>query len=257
MTIAVITGGNRGLGRATALVLAAAGTDVVFTWRSDEAEAKGVLEELRATGRTAAALHLDVSAPAGFANFTERLREVLARDFDAEGFGQLVNNAGFVRATPFGDIDEADLDALYAVHVKGPVLLTQHLAPLIHDGGRVLNVSTGLTQTLVNPAYSLYAAMKGAVEVWTRYLAKDLGARGIAVNTIAPGATATDFGGGAVRDNEQYQARITATSAMGRVGQPDDIAGAIAALLAPGNGWVTGQRVEASGGQGMGRGVAG
>ena len=140
---------------------------------------------------------------------------------------------------------------------SGPILLTQQLAPMITDGGRVLNVSTGLTRNMVNPAYSVYAAMKGAVEVWTGYLAKDLGARGIAVNVIAPGATATDFAGGQIRDSDAYRSRIVATSAMGRVGEPDDIGGVIAALLSPTAGWMTGQRIEAAGGQGMGRGVAG
>jgi NAD(P)-dependent dehydrogenase (short-subunit alcohol dehydrogenase family) len=257
MTIALITGGNRGLGRAAAVALARTGTDIVFTWRSDEAEAAGVVAELEAIGVRAAALRLDTSAPSTFADFVETLRGTLHERFGAEHLDVLINNAGNSGEKPFGALDEAEIDRLYRVHVLGVMLLTQAVEPLLADGGRVLNVSTGLTQNLVNPVYAVYAAMKGAVEVWTKYLAKDLGARGIAVNIIAPGATATDFGGGAVRDNEGYQTAISATSAMGRVGQPEDIGGAIAALLAPSAAWITGQRIEASGGQGMGRGIRG
>lgn len=257
MTIALITGGNRGLGRASAVALARTGVDIVITWRSHEDEAQAVVADLRSLGRAAAALQLDTSHLETFADFEERLRTTLADTFARDTIDYLVNNAGFSGDTPFGDISAEVLDSLYVVHVKSVVLLTQQLAPLIADGGRVLNVSTGLTQILVNPRYSVYAAMKAAIEVWTRYLAKDLGVRGIAVNVIAPGATATDFAGGLLRDSDQYQAGITSTSALGRVGRADDIGGVVAAILAPDAGWMTGQRIEASGGQGMGRGIEG
>ena len=165
-----------------------------------------------------------------------------------EDVDALVNNAGYAGETVFGSIDRAGIDRLVAVHFTGVVLLTQALAPMVTDGGRILNVSTGLTR-MANPMYSVYAAMKAAIETWTMYLAQELGSRGIAVNAVAPGATATDFGGGAIRDNDQYRAMLLPTVAMGRIGEPSDIGAAIAAILDPRMAWVTGQRIEASGGQ--------
>jgi NAD(P)-dependent dehydrogenase (short-subunit alcohol dehydrogenase family) len=249
--IALVTGGSRGLGRSTALALADTGVDVVVTYLSGEAAAREVVAEIEARGRRAAALRLDVTDLAGFPSFAADLRAVLAA-WDRTTFDVLVHNAGHSGDTPLGATDPAVVDGLFRTHVLPVVLLTQELLPLLADGGRILTVSTGLTQNLANPAYSVYAAMKGAVEVYTRYLAKSLGPRGIAVNVLAPGATATDFAGGQIRDNAEYRARIEASSAMGRVGQPDDIGRAAAAILSEGTGWVTGQRIEASGGQGMG-----
>lgn len=250
--IALITGGSRGLGRASALALAEDGTDVVLTYLHGREQADEVVAELAARGRRAVALQLDTRDDATFAAFAAELRRVLVETWGREQLDVLVHNAGTFAPTPFGATDPGTLDDLFALHVRGPMLLTDHLAPLVADGGHVLTVSSGLTRFFVDPVYAGYAAMKGAVEVWTRYLAVVLGARGIAVNTIAPGATATDFGGGAVRDTPAYQERIAATSAMGRVGQPDDIGRAVAAIVSGRMGWVTGQRIEASGGQAMG-----
>ncbi|HXR45440.1 MAG TPA: SDR family oxidoreductase [Pseudolysinimonas sp.] len=250
--IALITGGSRGLGRASALALADDGVDIVLTYRTGADEAAAVVAELEARGRAATALHLDTTAPATFAAFAAELRGVLRERWQREDVDILLNNAGFAANTPFGGTDRATIDSLVAVHFTGVVLLTQELSPLLANGARLLNVSTGLTQNLVNPAYSVYSAMKGAIEVWSRYLAKELGPRGITVNVIAPGATATDFAGGLIRDSEAYQAGIIASSPLGRVGQPDDIGRAVAAILSPEMAWVTGQRIEASGGQGMG-----
>jgi NAD(P)-dependent dehydrogenase (short-subunit alcohol dehydrogenase family) len=250
--IALITGGSRGLGRASALALAAQDTDIVLTYNSGEDEARAVVAEIEGLGRTAAALQLDTTASDTFPAFAAALRATLAERFGREQLDILMNNAGYAVDTFPGSTTKEQIDSLVSVHVTGPVLLTQELSGLLADGGHVLNVSTGLTQNLVNPGYAVYASMKGAVEVWTRYLAKQLGPRGITVNVVAPGATATDFAGGMIRDNEQYQSAILATVPLGRVGQADDIGAAVAAIVSPGMAWVTGQRIEASGGQGMG-----
>jgi NAD(P)-dependent dehydrogenase (short-subunit alcohol dehydrogenase family) len=166
-------------------------------------------------------------------------------------FDILVNNAGFDRLTPFGQTTVDVIDALYAVHVRGPVLLTELLAPMVRDGGRILFTSSGLTRYAANPAYSVYAAMKGAVEVYTKYAAKVLGARAITVNALAPGATATDFAGGVIRDDADYRAMVTANHASGRVGEPEDIGNAVRAITAEAASWITAQRIEASGGQSL------
>jgi len=168
-----------------------------------------------------------------------------------EQFDILINNAGFDGLTPFGQTDAATIDALYAVHVKGPVLLTELLAPMIRNGGRVLVTSTGLTRYVANPACSVYAVMKGAIEIYAKYAAKALGARAITVNALAPGATATDFAGGRIRDNAAYRAMVTANHAFGRVGEPEDIGGAVRAIVSGSAGWITAQRIEASGGQSL------
>ncbi|OQS41757.1 SDR family NAD(P)-dependent oxidoreductase [Chromobacterium haemolyticum] len=245
--IAVITGGSRGLGKSAALHLARQGMDVVLTYQSRAADAEAVVAEIRALGGKAAALTLDVGQSASFNAFAAKLRQTLTEQWQRADFDFLVNNAGIGIHAAFADTSEAQFDQLMNIQLKGPFFLTQTLLPLIADSGRILNVSTGLTRFAL-PGYAAYAAMKGGVEVLTRYLAKELGPRGIAVNVIAPGAIETDFGGGLVRDNEQVNAHIAAQTALGRVGRPDDIGGAIATLLSDGAAWVNGQRVEASGG---------
>ncbi|WP_156755931.1 SDR family NAD(P)-dependent oxidoreductase [Actinokineospora pegani] len=245
--IALITGGNRGLGRASALALGAAGTDVVITYRSHADEAAEVVAELTAMGRQAAALRLDTTEFGAFAAFARELAGVLAARWGRDTVDALVNNAGAAAVSPLGETSAATVDFLVDVHFKSVVLLTQELLPLLADGGRVLNTSTGLAR-FTGPGYSVYGSVKAAVETYTRYLAQELGPRGIAVNVLAPGPIATDFAGGALRDDEGYRAALAARTAMGRVGSPDDIGGAVAAILAPGAGWVTGQRIEASGG---------
>lgn len=245
--IALITGGSRGLGRNAALRLAAEGVDVVLTYRERRDEADSAVAAIQAAGGQAAALALDLGNSAGFAAFAAELRSLLARQWQREDFDFLVNNAGMGAHAAFADTSEAQFDALMNVHLKGTFFLTQSLLPLLRDGGRIVNISSGLTRFAL-PGYAAYAAMKGALEVLTRYLARELGARGIAVNTLAPGAIETDFGGGAVRDNAALNAQIAGLTALGRVGLPDDIGGAIALLLAPGSGWINAQRIEASGG---------
>lgn len=245
--IALITGGSRGLGRNTALKLAAKGVDVVLTYRDRRDEANSAVAAIRAAGGQAAALALDLGDSTRFAAFVAELRALLVRQWQREDFDFLVNNAGMGAHAAFADTSEAQFDALMNVHLKGTFFLTQALLPLLCDGGCIVNLSSGLTRFAL-PGYAAYAAMKGALEVLTRYLARELGGRGIRVNTLAPGAIETDFGGGAVRDNATLNAQIAGLTALGRVGVPDDIGGAIASLLAPENGWINAQRIEASGG---------
>jgi len=245
--MALITGGSRGLGRNAALKLAARGVDIILTYRSRADEAAAVVAQIEALGRRAVALPLVVDAAAGFPAFAERVHQALAGTWRRERFDFLVNNAGMGINAAFAETTEAQFDLLMNTHLKGPFFLTQALLPLLNDGGRILNVSTGLARFAL-PGYAAYASMKGGIEVLTRYLAKELGPRGIAVNVLAPGAIETDFGGGAVRDNAQLNAFIAAQTALGRVGQPDDIGHAVAALLSEETGWITAQRIEASGG---------
>lgn len=246
--IAVITGASRGLGRSMALHLAAQGVDIVGTYRAKAAEAAAVAAGVEAHGRRAAMLPLDVGDAASFPAFADALARTLGETFGRPSFEVLVNNAGIAGHAAFADTSEAQLDALYAVHLKAPFLLTQRLLPMIADGGRILNVSTGLARFTL-PGYAAYAAMKGAIEVLTRYQARELGARGITVNVVAPGAIATDFGGGVVRDNADVNRHIASTIPLGRVGEADDVGAAVAMLLSDAGRWINGQRIEVSGGQ--------
>jgi NAD(P)-dependent dehydrogenase (short-subunit alcohol dehydrogenase family) len=245
--IALITGGSRGLGRSAALALAARGTDVVLTFRGDAAAAASVIAEIEALGRKAAALPLDLSKPEGIPAFVELLRARLHDLFGRDRVRYLLNNAGMGIHASFAETRVAQFDDLMNVHLKGPFFLTQALLPLIEDGGRILNVSSGLARFSL-PGYAAYAAMKGAIEVLTRYQAKELGPRGISVNAIAPGAIETDFGGGRVRDDTELNRFVASTTALGRAGKPEDIGPVMASLLSEETRWITGQRVEASGG---------
>ncbi|MEV4420379.1 SDR family oxidoreductase [Patulibacter sp. NPDC049589] len=247
--IALITGGNRGIGRSTAIELARDGVDVIVTYRTNEAEAREVVAETEALGATGRALRLDTSVVAGFAAWTADLKDVLA-GLDREGIDLLVNNAGTGLQQPFAETTEAQFDAMVDVHLKGVYFLTQGLLPLINDGASIVNVSSGLAR-VSHAGSSAYAVVKGGVEVLTRYLAVELGGRGITVNTVAPGAVATDFRGGAVRDTPEINAAIAAISPFGRVAVADDIGTAIAGLFASRSRWVTGQRIEASGGMAL------
>ena len=244
--IALITGASRGLGRNAALQLAARGMDLILTYRSHATEATAVVADIDRLGGRAAALPLDVGMTATFGAFADAVRRQLSK-WGRERFDHLVNNAGSGVHAPFAGTTEGQFDELMNIHLKGPFFLTQALLPLIADGGRILNVSSGLTRFTV-PGYAAYAAMKGGVEVLTRYQAKELGARGIRANTLAPGAIETDFGGGRVRNDKQLNAFVAAQTALGRAGLPDDIGGVVAALLADDTGWVNAQRIEASGG---------
>ncbi|WP_367395919.1 SDR family NAD(P)-dependent oxidoreductase [Pantoea sp. Ep11b] len=248
--VALITGANRGLGRDGALKLAARGTDIILTYRSHADEAQAVVRDIEALGRRAVALALDVGEIGQFDRFAGKVKTVLQQQWQRHTFDYLVNNAGHGHYKPFTDTTEAEFDALMNVHFRGPYFLTQKLLPLIADGGRILNISSGLTR-LVYPGSATYASMKGAMEVLTRYQAKELGERRIRVNILAPGAIETDFGGGRVRDTREINEQIAGLTALGRVGLPDDIGDAISAILSDETGWITAQRIEASGGQGI------
>jgi NAD(P)-dependent dehydrogenase (short-subunit alcohol dehydrogenase family) len=246
-SIALVTGGSRGLGRNTALHLAAKGHDVILTYKSQQADALSAVAEIEAIGRKAVAIALDVSDSSSFAAFAVQAKQALQTRWGRDTFNVLVNNAGFGTHASMMDTTEAQFDDLVNVHFKGPFFLTQKLLPLMADGGRIVNLSSGLTRFAL-PGYAAYASMKGAVEVMSRYMAKELGPRGIAVNTVAPGAIATDFGGGAVRDNPQLNSFVASQTALGRVGEADDIGAMIASLVSPDNRWVNAQRIEVSGG---------
>jgi NAD(P)-dependent dehydrogenase (short-subunit alcohol dehydrogenase family) len=244
--IAVITGGSRGLGRNTLLNLAKRGVDSIFTYHSNQAEAQTVIDQVAEAGNRAIALQLDTGNTKTFDSFVTALKPALAK-LDADRFDYLVNNAGTSLHKNFVQMTEEELDTIYHVHFKGVYFLTQKLLPLINDGGRIVNISSGLARFSI-PGSSAYASMKGAVEVLTRYLAKELGPRGIVVNTVAPGAIATDFSGGLVRDNPEVNKMVANMTALGRVGQPDDIGPMIASLLSDDNRWINAQRIEVSGG---------
>ena len=246
--IAIVTGSSRGLGRNTALNIARQGSDVIVTYHSQADAALALVAEIEALGRKAVALQLDVGDVSTFTAFAETLRGVLAQTWQRDRFDHLVNNAGHGDMATIAETTEAQFDALVNVHFKGVFFLTQALLPLIADGGRIVNLSTGLTR-FASPGFSAYAAAKGAVEVLSVYMAKELGSRGIAVNTVAPGAIETDFLGGAVRDTPDLNQVFAQMTALGRVGVPDDIGPMIAGLLGERNRWVNAQRIEVSGGQ--------
>jgi NAD(P)-dependent dehydrogenase (short-subunit alcohol dehydrogenase family) len=241
---ALITGGSRGLGRATALALADGGADVIITYNANEAAAREVVAAVEARGGRAVALPLDVGDPAAFGAFADALRDALG---DGGTLDVLVNNAGTSLHEPLETSTEQQFDDIFAVHVKGPLFLTQALLGLLADGARIVNVSTGLTRFSF-PGSGVYAMAKGAVEVLTRYQALELGARGITVNTVAPGAVPTDFSDGMVRESAAMQEQIIAGTALGRLAAAEDIGQAIAGLTLSSGGWVSGQRIEASGG---------
>lgn len=245
--IAIVTGGSRGLGKNTVLHLAAKGMDVIFTYHSKQAEADAVVAELATQGRKAVALQLDVSESKSFDAFAEQVSAVLKQVWNQTQFDYLVNNAGIGIHASFMETTEQQFDQLVNIHLKGTFFISQKLLPLMVDHGRIVNISTGLTRFSL-PGYAAYAAMKGGIETLSKYMAKELGARGIAVNVVAPGAIETDFGGGLVRDNQQVNNFVASQTALGRVGVPDDIGGVIAALLSDDNRWVNAQRIEASGG---------
>jgi NAD(P)-dependent dehydrogenase (short-subunit alcohol dehydrogenase family) len=247
MKVALVTGGSRGLGKSISQHLAAKGHDVILTYNSNLVEAQDTVAQIEKAGRKGIALALDLSDHKSFEGFAAKVKNALAENWQRDDFDFLVNNAGIGVHASFMETTEEQFDRLMNIHFKGTFFLTQKLLPHMKDGGRIVNISSGLARFSL-PGYAAYGSMKGAVEVLTRYLAKELGPRRIAVNSLAPGAIETDFGGGVVRDNPEVNQMIAAQTALGRVGLPDDIGGAVASLLSDDSRWINGQRVEVSGG---------
>lgn len=247
-TISIVTGGSRGLGRNTAVSIARRGGDVILTYLNGANDAEAVAAEIEVLGRKAVALQLDVGNVSTFAAFAQRVSEALKSTWGVDTFDHLVNNAGHGEMASIAETTEVQFDGLFNVHIKGVFFLTQALLPLLADGGRIVNFSSGLTR-IATPGFSAYSAAKSAVETLTLYQAKEFAHRGITANTIAPGAIETDFLGGVVRDTPTYNDAFAGMTALGRVGVPDDIGPAVASLLNADNRWVTAQRIEISGGQ--------
>ncbi|MCA1323989.1 SDR family NAD(P)-dependent oxidoreductase [Herbaspirillum sp. alder98] len=245
--VALVTGGSRGLGKNAALHLARDGVGVILTYVSNQTAAQHTVAEIEAAGGRAVALQLDLGDSRSFAAFADTVRNRLRDTWQVERFDYLINNGGMGMHASIAETTEEVFDQLSNVHLKGTFFLTQALLPLIADGGRIINISSGLARFSL-PGYAAYAAMKGGIEVLSRYMAKEFGARGIAVNTVAPGAIETDFGGGRVRDNAELNAFVASQTALGRAGKPDDIGAAIASLVKTENGWINAQRIEISGG---------
>ena len=245
--IALVTGGSRGLGKNAALKIAEKGIDVIVTYQSKKEEAEKTVEEIKLLGVNAAALQLDVSDSNTFDSFITDVTTTLKSTFNADQFDFLINNAGIGINAPFAETTEDQFDSLVNIHFKGPFFLTQKALSVINNGGAIINISSGLARFCL-PGYSAYGALKAAMETLTRYQAKELCAKGIRSNIIAPGAIETDFGGGVVRDNEQMNAGIASQTALGRVGLPDDIGGVVAFLCTEEARWINAQRIEISGG---------
>lgn len=245
--VALVTGGSRGLGRNMVVALAKKGIDVVFTYNSNKQEADKVVTEIEGMGQKAIALQLNTCDIKLFDNFFRQVAEQLNALTGSPKFDFLINNAGTALYAPFAETTEEQFDDAINIHYKGVFFLTQKALAFMNDGGRIINISSGLARVSF-PGSSAYGSMKGAVEVLTRYLAKELGARGIAANVVAPGAIETDFGGGRVRDNKDINAHIASLTALGRVGLPDDIGGVVAFLCTEEARWINGQRIEVSGG---------
>jgi NAD(P)-dependent dehydrogenase (short-subunit alcohol dehydrogenase family) len=245
--IALVTGGSRGLGRDMALRLAEKGLDVIITYNTRYEDAQEVVKQIEGKGQNGAALQLNTGDIKSFEDFVNQLRKTLNDIFATDHFDFLINNAGQGGYRAISEVDEAFFDDLLNVHFKGVYFLTQKLIPMIDNGGGIVNVSSGLTR-VSTPGSSVYASLKSAIETFTRYLAKELGARGIRANTVAPGAIMTDFGNGHLRSDEQLQKIVSSITALGRPGVAEDIGGVVAFLCSEDARWVNGQRIEASGG---------
>jgi len=245
--IAIVTGGNRGLGKSMAMHLAMQNVHVIITYNTNEAEANDVVAEIENTGASALALQLNIGNIASLATFAQAVSAAMQQKWNATHFDFLINNAGIGATIPFMQATEEQFDNFMNVHFKGVYFLTQKLVPLMNDGGRIINISSGTTR-FCNPGYSIYASMKSAIETFSRYLAKELSEKRIAVNVVAPGAIETDFNNAFVRNNPQVKSMIAANTAMGRTGVPEDIGGIVAFLCSPEAGWINAQRIEATGG---------
>lgn len=248
--IALVTGGSRGLGRNMAINIAKRGIDVVLTYHSNKQEADKVIAEIQSLGQKAIAFPLDAGNVKSFDVFFRQVTAYLKEHTGNTHFDFLINNAGTSLYAPFAETSEEQFDAALNIHYKGVFFLTQKALPYLNNGGRIINISSGLARFSL-PGHAAYGTMKGAIEVLTKYLAKELGSRGIAANVVAPGAIETDFGGGSVRDNKDLNTHIANLTALGRAGLPDDIGGVVAFLCTEDAKWINGQRIEVSGGMNL------
>jgi NAD(P)-dependent dehydrogenase (short-subunit alcohol dehydrogenase family) len=245
--IALVTGGSRGLGKEMALSLAQKGIDVVLTYHTKKEEAEAVAEEINRSGRKAVAMQLDVSDTKSFDNFLEQLKQILNTNWNTDRFDYLINNAGIGATFPIAQVTEEAFDHLVNVHFKGVYFLTQKSLPNMNDNGGVVFISSGTTRFCV-PGYSVYSSLKGAVEIFTKYVAKEFGQRGIRANIVAPGPIETDFNNAAIRNNPQMKGFLASQTPLGRVGRADDIGSVVAFLCTEDAKWINGQRIEVSGG---------
>lgn len=248
--IALVTGGSRGLGKNMAINLAENGIDVVLTYHNSKEKAKEIVAEIESIGQHAIAYQLDTRNVDGFDDFLAKVTAHLEEETGSTNFDFLINNAGTALYESFAETTEEQFDEALNIHYKGVFFLTQKALPFINDGGRIINISSGLARFTV-PMHAAYASMKGAIEVLTRYLAKELGNRGIAANVVAPGGIETDFGGGIVRDNKEMNEMVADMTALGRAGLPADIGGVVAFLCTDDGRWINGERIEVSGGMSL------
>ena len=245
--IALVTGGSRGLGKDMAINIAKKGINVILTYRNNEADAAQTVKEIEALGQKAVTIQLNMSATESLNDFVEKVKAILQSDFETASLDYLINNAGMGATVPFEEVSEEMFTDFLNVHFKGIFFLTQKIVPYINEGGRIINISSGTTR-FANPGYSVYASMKGAIETFTKYLANELGAKGIGANVVAPGPVETDFNNGAIRNNPQLKGMLSTMSPLGRVGAADDIGSVVAFLCTDDAKWVNGQRIEVSGG---------
>jgi NAD(P)-dependent dehydrogenase (short-subunit alcohol dehydrogenase family) len=245
--IALVTGGSRGLGKNMALAFAKKGIGVVLTYHSNQTEAAATVAAIEALGQRAVALQLNTAEVAGFADFYARATAALQATFGTTRFDFLINNAGTSLNAAIAETSEAQFDEMLNIHLRGVYFLTQQALPLLNDGGRIINITSAVTRSSFH-GVSAYAIMKGAVEVFTRYLALELGPRRITANAVAPGAV---FGGGTMPDTPDMRAFVAQATALGRVAEPSDIGGVVAFLCTDEAGWVNGQRIELTGGMGL------
>ena len=245
--IAIVTGGSRGIGKDIAINLASNGIDVILTYKSESTLALETVKAINSLGRKAVSIKLDMSVFKNISQFLDDLKPILKKEWDSENIDFLINNAGMGATVPIEKVTEEIFDTFLNVHFKGVYFLTQGLLPLMNQGGRVINISTGTTR-FSNPGYSVYASMKGAIEIFTKYIAKEYGSKGIGSNIVAPGPVETDFNNAAIRSNPQFKTMLGSLTALGRVGAADDIGGIVAFLCSEKGSWINGQRIEVSGG---------
>jgi NAD(P)-dependent dehydrogenase (short-subunit alcohol dehydrogenase family) len=245
--IALVTGASRGLGKEMAISIAKKGIDVILTYKTNAADAAETVSEIEKLGQKAVSLQLNMSDFSSLTNFVQVVSETLRSEWNTSSFDFLINNAGMGATVPFTEVTEELFTDFLNVHFKGVFFLTQKCIPFINTGGRIINISTGTTR-FSNPGYSVYASMKGAVEIFTKYLAKELGVKGIGANVVAPGPVETDFNNAAIRSNPQFKGMLASITPLGRVAAANDIGGVVAFLCTEEAKWVNGQRIEVSGG---------